>query len=46
MTKVKLNGINVSAVVLRDYILYVEGKIAINEMPLTFAQWQDFNKSS
>jgi len=26
-----------------DYVEYVEAKLAIEEMPLTFEQWQEFN---
>ena len=31
-------------ILLRDYAIYVEAKIEINEIPLDFQQWQEFNR--
>lgn len=33
-----------SSTLLRDYIQYVDAKIQIDEIPLSFDQWQEFNK--
>ncbi len=30
---------------LKDYISYVDGKVEIDELPLSFDQWEDFEKS-
>lgn len=31
---------------LKDYIEYVDGKVEMNEFPLSFDQWQEFNEMS